>query len=136
MAGEEKIRVGSLGSVSQLGASGLPQSTLLHTGEPSSVLRQYTVLPAAKYTLPLKTQAGVRVSTVVVLMPEAALVKLCPRSRPYIGQSWAGAIDGARSKADASRVTSTRFDGFISVPPWQENERGSGNPTARPGLPA
>ena len=46
--GEEKIRVGSASSISQLGASGLPQITFFQTSEPSAASRQYIVLPPAK----------------------------------------------------------------------------------------
>ena len=47
-AGDEKIWFGSLGSLSQFGASGLPQITFFQTREPSAAFRQYTVLPAPK----------------------------------------------------------------------------------------
>ena len=47
-AGEEKMRIGSFGSCSQLDASGLPQTTRFQRSEPSLALRQYIVLPPAK----------------------------------------------------------------------------------------
>src|SRR2546428_5300879 len=94
-----------------------------------------TTVGEALTTSPVvKFHAGSRVITLPVLMPEAALVKLCFRSRPYIGQSWATATHGPRSEADASRVISTGFDGFIGAPPW-ENERRSGM-SSLPGSPA
>src|SRR5438552_11823042 len=47
-AGDEKMRIGSFGSCSQLDASGLPQTTRFQRSEPSLALRQYIVLPPAK----------------------------------------------------------------------------------------
>ena len=47
-AGDEKIWFGSLGSLSQFAASGLPQITFFQTSDPSAAFRQYTVLPAPK----------------------------------------------------------------------------------------
>src|SRR5437773_7272544 len=56
-AGEEKMRVGSLASLSQLTASGLPQMIFFQTSVPSAAFRQYIVLPPAKYTFPSTTAA-------------------------------------------------------------------------------
>src|SRR5439155_22809047 len=78
-----------------------------------------------------KSHAGSMSATFPALMSESAFVKLCFRSRPYIGQSRAAAADARRSQPTANMITTRRLDGSMSAPPWQKGAELEGSPAPR-----